>query len=142
MCLLKFREELREIIHYSDNKIHEISDFIAHLLPYINSLGVPMSVIYDELNRRHWDISLTPKCKKNMKSIQNKIFLGIINQKYFGYTVDFALEYLGIAIMKVDNRERTLGVRYDIVDPVKYAKYLERRSCAWYPTSPKISPKV
>ena len=136
LCMLKLREELREI-HYSDNKIHEISDFIAHLLPYINSLGVPMSVIYDELNRRHWDIALIPKCKKNMKSVQNKIFLGITNEKYFHYTVDFALEFLGVAISKVDGRERTLGVRYDIVDPVKYAKYFGVLELCLVPHKPK-----
>ncbi|CAF5143551.1 unnamed protein product, partial [Rotaria sp. Silwood1] len=57
LVLTKIMEEYWELVAASENnKIYECSDLFVHILIYLNSIGLSLEDISNELNKRRWTL--------------------------------------------------------------------------------------
>ncbi|CAF1451747.1 unnamed protein product [Adineta ricciae] len=120
LALVKIMEELWEIVAcHHDNQIDECSDMIAHLIMYLNGMGISIEDICNELNRRRWMARglTTPMIEQKPK----EIIIGITSSKYTDKTDRFAEEELGIRIRRQSGRN--FYVSGQIIDRDKFSKY-------------------
>ncbi len=136
--LLKINEEFWEIL--SNPNVHECSDFLIHFIIYLNSIGIKWDDICNELNARRWNPKLISvrQEKKNLVYEEKKLFLGITGTKYLDKTDSFILNELGIQMIKPEGR--SLEIRYNIVDNIKYQKYFGESKVYFVNMKPKDMP--
>ncbi len=136
--LLKINEEFWEIL--SNPNVHECSDFLIHFIIYLNSIGIKWDDICNELNARRWNpkLIIVRQEKKNLVSEEKKLFLGITGTKYLDKTDSFILNELGIQMIKPEGR--SLEIRYNIVDNIKYQKYFGESKVYFVNMKPKDMP--
>ncbi|QKF93872.1 phosphoribosyl-ATP pyrophosphatase [Fadolivirus algeromassiliense] len=135
--LAKLMEEFWEIVTaYGDTQVSECSDLLVHLLMYLNGMGISIEDILNELNARRWDPHLTQKQKK-VKDM-TKVLIGITAAKYSDKTDEYALNELGLKIIRHDGR--SLKLDCEIVDKDKYSKYFGNKVPSLVTSRPKDMP--
>ncbi len=137
LSLAKLMEEFWEIMCASNNmQTSECSDFVVHMLMYMNGMGISLESIMNELNARRWD----PRLIKFDKPLvdKSKIIMGITSAKYSNKTDLFALEELGFLIKRPTGRELT--VSYVITDQEAYKKYFGDKTVEIVMARPKDMP--
>ena len=123
LALAKASEELSELLaayrDTNDVKVGEASDLFAHLFMALNGMGLRVSDICNELNKRQHKVSLFP-CRHKISD--GKIRIVITSAKYADKTYRFVKDHLGIVILPPQGR--SLKLDYSIVDEEKYRKTL------------------
>ncbi|CAF4912299.1 unnamed protein product [Rotaria sp. Silwood1] len=122
LVLTKIMEEYWELVAASENnKIYECSDLFVHILIYLNSIGLSLEDISNELNKRRWTLKTLIQYDNLCEVKQNEILIAITNSKYFNKTDQFAENELGIKIIRYSNRN--LLIEGEIINQEKFSKY-------------------
>lgn len=109
------------------------STFLENFLSYINSKGIDLNDIQNELNSRRWN-----PYKNVLMSKRDKKLIGITSSKYQDRSYNYLLNNLGIEIIQ-NKLSRSLKIEYDIKDKMKYEKYFND-SIVFLPCKPKDIP--
>ena len=136
LAFTKLHEEYWEIITAPEEaQSAELADFFAHLIMYMNGIGVDFDDIMNELNARQWDPRLVSNQQKYKKRKNDKARIGITGSKYSGKTVDYVLNELGIQITYGEGR--SMKITGEIIDMEKYQKYFGDREFYFITARPK-----
>jgi len=122
LALQKVQEEFWEIVASQSEKerIIECADFLAHFIFFLNGSQLALPAILNELNARRWDPHLIPNMKHSLSDI---VYIGITSEKYPELADNFALNELGIRVIRYGGRN--LKIDSQIIDQEKYEKFFK-----------------